>query len=124
MPRWSSSETAKTTSLTATVGDPVTIDVISNDGVDNDVEILNATLVDGEGEVIVVDGNQIRFTPTSRSLGKHRIRYTARDAAGTLIDAFATVDPDIDWQNEKRTLDVNNDGIRSTLRRPQCDQLA
>ncbi len=97
------------------VGSPVTIDVTDNDGVGEDVQILGATLLDGEGQVDVVDGKRIRFTPTSRSLVNHRIRYTARDAAGTLIDAFATVDPDIDWQNHELTLDVNRDGKRSAL---------
>ena len=94
------------------VGDEVTIDVVDNDGSGGEIEILGATLVEGEGDVEVVEG-QIRFRPATRSLAHQRIRYTARDAAGTLIDAFATVDPDIQWQNEAMTLDVNNDGKRS-----------
>ncbi len=92
------------------VGDPVTIDVTENDLIGDDhVEVLAATLLDGEGSVEIVDGKQIRFTPHNRKLTEQHIRYTARNAAGTLIDAIATVDPDLQWQNERSSLDVNDD---------------
>ena len=94
------------------VGDSVMINVIANDGSDQGIQILDADLLEGEGEV-AIEENQIRFTPLSRSLAQQRIRYLARDTAGTLIDAVATVDPDIQWQNQQESLDVNNDGKRS-----------
>ncbi len=96
------------------VGDPVTIDVMKNDGVETEfVEILAVDIVEGDGTVEIVDGNQVRFTPDSLSLAKRRIRYTARDAVGTLINAMATVDPDVNWQNKNDKLDVNQDGVKT-----------
>ncbi|NND97943.1 MAG: cadherin-like domain-containing protein [Pirellulaceae bacterium] len=93
------------------VGQSITLDVTKNDGIDLDttVEILAASVVQGEGDVQIVD-NQLRFTPVNQRLTPQRVRYTARDAAGTLIDAIATIDPDLIWQNLIDSSDVNGDG--------------
>ena len=93
------------------VGEEVLIDVLDNDAIVDEtiVEILAATLVDGEGEVEVVD-NRLRFSADDQRLTPRRVRYTARSDAGTLIDAVATIDPDLVWQNTRNRLDVSGDG--------------
>ena len=96
------------------VGEDVLIDVLDNDGIGEDiVEILAATLVEGVGEVEILEDERIKFTSTDQGLTPRRVHYTAKDAAGTLIDAVATIDPDLVWQNARNRLDINDDGKTS-----------
>ncbi|MGB7345010.1 MAG: beta-propeller domain-containing protein [Pirellulaceae bacterium] len=93
------------------VDEEVTVDVVENDmtGVDSTIEILAAELVDGEG-FVTLDGNRLRFTPKVGRLSPNRVQYTARDEAGTLINAITTIDPDLIWQNARNRFDINDDG--------------
>lgn len=96
--------------IESNVGDVVTLEVTRNDIVkEEDIEILAADLIEGTGHVEILGGKQIRFSPDNHDLTEHRIRYTARDSLGTLINAIATVDPDLPWHNVKSKLDVNGD---------------
>jgi hypothetical protein len=94
------------------VGEEVLVDVTENDLIDVDsvIEILAASLVDGEGEVSVLDGQRLQFKPQSGRLSPSRVSYTARNASGTLITAVTTIDPDLIWQNARDRFDVNDDG--------------
>ncbi|QDT08134.1 beta-propeller domain-containing protein [Planctomycetes bacterium K23_9] len=94
------------------VGEEVTVDVTGNDGVniDSTIEILAAALVEGDGEVVVIDNQHLQFKPGDGRLSPYRIEYTARNQAGTLINAIATIDPDLVWQNTQNRFDINNDG--------------
>ena len=97
------------------VGEVITLDVTRNDLLgQGDLAVLNAELIDGDGSLEIVDGKSIRFTPLNHKLSEQRIRYTARNAAGTLINAIATIDPDMRWQNSISILDVNNDSVTSS----------
>ena len=92
-------------------GEDILVNVLANDGIDTAlIEILAADIVDGAGTIEIVDDTQLRYTPEPGMLKPHRIRYTARDAAGTLIDAIATIDPDLQWHNPQNRLDTNADG--------------
>lgn len=94
------------------IDEEVLVDVTENDKIDIDsvIEILAASLVDGEGEVTVVDGKRLQFKPQSGRLSPSRVSYTARNEVGTLISAVTTIDPDLVWQNARDRFDINDDG--------------
>ena len=96
------------------VGESITLDVTGNDFLGGgELTVLNAELIAGDGSLEIVNERGVRFTPLDQRLTEHRIRYTARDAVGTLINAIATVDPDVRWQNTDSILDVNDDSVTS-----------
>ena len=100
--------------IEATVGDNILIELEHESGANQDiVEVLGASLVEGTGELEIVNERQIRFHLGNENLSRRRVHYSARDASGALIDAIIEIDPDLQWQNEVSPFDVNQDGKTS-----------
>lgn len=102
-------------------GDPVTINVLSND-FDGDgsldtssvrIEVSPAP----NGSVEVLDDGLIRFTPTPGFAGEASFGYSVKDNSGTRSNV-ATVSVRVQnsrWQNPQNSLDVNADGFVSPI---------
>ncbi len=102
-------------------GDPVTINVLSND-FDGDgtldtgsvrIEVSPAP----NGSVEVLPGGAVRFTPTAGFAGNATFAYSVQDNSGTRSNV-ATVNVRVQnsrWQNPLTNLDVNADGFISPI---------
>ena len=92
-------------------GEETIADLTSNDVVDGiGLHLLKAELLEGHAEIYITKDQRLHFRPLDASLAPSRIRYLAQDAQGTLIEAYATIDPDLVWQNAIERYDVNQDG--------------
>lgn len=95
-------------------GEEIFADLTANDQIDgSSVELLKAELVEGEAEITITDDHQLHLRPINSKLNPFRIRYLAKNQEGTLIEAYATIDPDLQWQNQISKFDANQDGVTS-----------
>lgn len=95
-------------------GEETIADVTANDllgGVD--LQLLKAELLEGQAEIEITDDHRLHFRPLGDDLTPAKIRYLAEDSRGTLIEAYATIDPDLIWHNVDSRFDVNQDGVTS-----------
>ncbi|MEZ6150590.1 MAG: Ig-like domain-containing protein [Pirellulaceae bacterium] len=102
-------------------GDPVTINVLSNDrDVDGALDTSSVRIEVSpapNGSVEVLPTGAIRFTPASGFAGEATFAYSVLDNVGTRSNV-ATVNVRVQnsrWQNPQNSLDVNADGFVSPI---------
>ena len=95
-------------------GQETIADLTANDLLgDQELLLLKAELLEGQAEIRITNDHQLHFRPLGSDLTPSRIRYLAEDSRGILIEAYATIDPDLVWQNVESKFDVNQDGAAS-----------
>lgn len=93
-------------------GEEIRVNLTANDLIgDQSLELLSAELIEGEATLNITEDDQLEIIPANTELTPLQIRYLAKNQQGTLIEALATLDPDLVWQNTQATYDVNQDGV-------------
>ncbi|MEO8270440.1 MAG: Ig-like domain-containing protein, partial [Aureliella sp.] len=116
-----SAPTAANDSAFTVKGDPVTINVLSNDR-DGDGSIDTSSVrievsPAPNGSVEVLPTGEIRFTPVAGFAGDANFGYSVLDNSGTRSNV-ATVNVRVQnsrWQNPQNNLDINADGFISPI---------
>ena len=95
-------------------GEEIFADLTANDRINGEsLELLKAELLSGEAEIEITGDHQLRLRHSGQKLQPIRVRYVAESPEGTLVEAVATIDPDLIWQNNELQHDVNQDGLVS-----------
>ena len=95
-------------------GEEIFADLTANDRINGEsLELLKAELLSGEAEIEITGDHQLRLRHSGQKLQPIRVRYVAESPEGTLVEAVATIDPDLVWQNNELQHDVNQDGLVS-----------
>ncbi|WP_440055533.1 Ig-like domain-containing protein [Pseudoalteromonas sp. T1lg65] len=81
---------ANTDAVTIVSGQPVVIDVLAND-TDADGDTLSVTGASVDFGTVVVENNQLRYTPVPRFIGTATIQYTITDNQGGTANSTAAI---------------------------------